>query len=283
MNDEEFECLKFVELKDRKGDQVILPICRIGSHQEIRFSPLNLKKFQNIEKKTGELCRTHWIIINDEELESPKFEELKYRREDQVIQRTCTIGSRQEIWSPLFNLRKFQKIEKSSGESCRTHSNLMNDEDFESLEFGKLKYRMGDRIIQPFCRIGCLQKIRSPFSNLRKFVKIGKSADELCRTHWNVMNDEEFESLKFVELKYRRGDQIIQPFCWIGSAQEIRSPNFNLKKFQKIDKSTGESFRTHWNLMNNEEFGFFTFLELKYRRGGPNNSAVQQNCFPPRN
>ena len=192
---------------------------------------------------------------------------LKYRREDQVIYSICTIASRQEIRSPLFNLRKFQKIEKSSGESCRTHSNLMNDEDFESLEFGKLKYRMGDRIIQPFYRIGSSQEIRSPLFNLKKFVKIGKSAGELCRTHWNVMNDEEFESLKFVELKYRRGDQIIQPFCGIASPQEIRSPNFNFKKFQKIDKSIGESFRMHWNLMNNEEFGFFIFVELKYRRG----------------
>ena len=70
--------------------------------------------------------------------------ELKYRREDQVIQPICTIGSRQEIRSPLFNLRKFEKVEKSSAESCRTHSNLMNDEDFESLEFGELKYRMGE-------------------------------------------------------------------------------------------------------------------------------------------
>ena len=68
------------------------------------------------------------------------------------------------------------------------------------------------------------------------------------------MNDEEFESFKFLELKYRKGDQIIQPFCRIGSTQEIRSPLFNLKKFQKIDESIGELFRTHWNLMNNKEF-----------------------------
>ena len=81
------------------------------------------------------------------------------------------------------------------------------------------------------------------------------------------MNDEEFDSVKFLELKYRRGDQIIQLFCRIGCAQEIRSPLFNLKKFQKTDKSIGESFRTHWNLMNNEEFGSFKFLKLKYRSG----------------
>ena len=131
----------------------------------------------------------------------------------------------------------------------------MNDEEFESLKFLELKYRMGDEIIQPFWRIGSHQQIRSPLFNLRKFQKIEKSTGESCRTHWNLMNDEEFESLKFLELKYRRGDQIIEQFCKIGSAQEIRSPLFNLKKFQKIGKSIGELFRTHWNLMNNKEFG----------------------------
>ena len=59
------------------------------------------------------------------------------------------------------------------------------------------------------------------------------------------MNDEEFDSVKFLELKYRRGDQIIQPFCRIGSPQEIRSPLFNLMSFQKAEKSTAESYRMH--------------------------------------
>ena len=77
------------------------------------------------------------------------------------------------------------------------------------------------------------------------------------------MNDEEFESLKFMEMKHRKGDEIIQPFCRIGSSQEIRSPLFNLKKFQKTEKNIGELFRTHWNLMNNEEFDSLKFLKLK--------------------
>ena len=121
--------------------------------------------------------------------------------------------------------------------------------------------------LQLFCRIGFPQEIRSPLFNLRKFEKTEKSADESCRTHWNLMNDEEFGCFKFLELKYRRGDQIIQPFCRIGSHQQIRSPLFNLKKFQKIDKSIGELFRAHWNLMSNKEFGSLKFLKLKYRRG----------------
>ena len=82
------------------------------------------------------------------------------------------------------------------------------------------------------------------------------------------MNDEESESFKFLELKYRRQNQIIQPFYRIGSGQQIRAPLFNLKKFRKSEKSTGESFRTHWNLMNNEELGSFNFLNLNKEGGG---------------
>ena len=54
------------------------------------------------------------------------------------------------------------------------------------------------------------------------------------------MNDKEFGSFKLVKLKYKKGDQIIQPFCRIGSLQEIRSPFVNLSKFQKAEKSTAE-------------------------------------------
>ena len=86
---------------------------------------------------------------------------------------------------------------------------------------------------------------------------------ESCTTYWNLMNDVKFGSFKFMELKYRRGDQIIQPFCRIGSPQEIRFPLSNLRKFQETEKSTGESCSTHWNLMNDEEFGSFKFLKLQ--------------------
>ena len=147
--------------------------------------------------------------------------------------------------SPLFNLRKFQKTEKSTAESCRTHWNLRNDKEFGSFKFLKLKYRMGDKIIQPFCRIGLPQEIRSTLFNLRKFQKTEKTYCESCRKRWNLMNEEEFESFKFLKLKFRRGDQIIQPFCRIGSPQEIMSPLFNLRKFQKTEKSTAKSCRTH--------------------------------------
>ena len=50
------------------------------------------------------------------------------------------------------------------------------------------------------------------------------------------MNSEEFGFLKSLKLKYRKGDQIIQPFSRIGFPQVIRSPLFNLRKFQKAKK-----------------------------------------------
>ena len=163
------------------------------------------------------------------------------------------------------------------------HWNLLDDEEFGSLQLLKLKYRMGDQIIQPFCRIGSPQEIRSPLFKLRKFEKTEKSTAESCRMHWNLLDDEEFWRLKFLKLKYKRGDQIIQPFCGIGSPQEIRSPLFYLRKFEKDEKSTADSCRMHWNLPDHKEFGSLKFLKLKYTRGRPNNSAFLQNCFPPRN
>ena len=93
-------------------------------------------------------------------------------------------------------------------------------------------------------------EIRSPLLNLLKFRGFEKSTPESCRMHWNLMNDEEFGSIKLLKLKYRRGDQIIQTFCKIGSPQKLGPPLFNLQKFQNSDKSTPESCRMHSNLMN---------------------------------
>ena len=86
----------------------------------------------------------------------------------------------------------------------------MNDEEFGSFKFLKLKYRRGEQIIQLFCIIGFPQEVWSPLFNLRKFQKAEK-----------------------------------RPFCRIGFPQEIRSPLFILRKFQKAEKTTAESFRSH--------------------------------------
>ena len=155
--------------------------------------------------------------MNDKEFGSFKVVKLKYRRGDQIIQAFCRIGSPQEIWSLLFNFRKFQKPERSTSVSCITHWNLMNDQEFGCFKVLKLKYRRGDQIIEPFCRIGSPQEFRSHLFNLKKFEKPEKRTTASCRMHWNLMNEKEFGSFKLLKLKYRRGDQIIQPFCRIGS------------------------------------------------------------------
>ena len=160
--------------------------------------------------------------MNDEEVGSVKFLKVKYRRGDQIFQPFCRIGSPQETRFPLFNLRKFQKLDKGTPKSCRMYWNLMNEKEFGSFKFLKLKSRRGDQITQLFCIIGFHQEIRIPLFNLMKFQKLEKSTSESRRMQWYLMNEEEFGSLKFVKLKYRRGVQIIQPFCRIGPPQEIR-------------------------------------------------------------
>ena len=91
--------------------------------------------------------------------------------------------------------------------------------------FKKLKYTRGDQIIQPFCRIGSPQEIRFPLFNLRKFQKTEKTTAESCRIDWNLLDDKEPGFVEFLKLIYRKGDQIIQPFCRIGYPQEMRSPS----------------------------------------------------------
>ena len=143
-----------------------------------------------------------------------------YRRGEQIIQPFCRIGSPQEIMSPVFNSKKFSKTNKSIAGSCRMHWNLIKDEDFGSFKCLKLNYRRWEQIIQPFCRIGCPKEIRSSVFNLTKFSKTDKRTSESCRVHWNLMKGEDFGSFKCLKLKYRRGEEIIQPFCRTGSPQE---------------------------------------------------------------
>ena len=187
-----------------------------------------MRKFQDSEKSLRYSCRMDWHLINDEEFGSKTLLKLKNRRGDQIIPTFCKIGSPPppEIRSPLFNLYKFQDSSKSSPESCRIHWNAMSDEEFGSIKLLKFKYRRGDQIIQTFCKIG------SPLFNLRKFHNTEESLPDSCRMDWNLINDEEFWSKKLLKLENRRGDQIIQTFCKIGSPKKSAPPLFNLRKFQ---------------------------------------------------
>ena len=82
-----------------------------------------------------------------------------------------------KIRSPVFNMQIFPDFEKITPQSCRAHWNLMNDKEFSCRKLSKLKYRMGDQIIQTFCKIGSPQKLGTPslicwnLENLRKVLQ----------------------------------------------------------------------------------------------------------------
>ena len=112
----------------------------------------------------------------------------------------------------------------------------MNHEKFGSIKLLKLKYRR-DQIIQTFCRIRSPQKFGPPSSVCRNFKRPTKNSSDSYRTHWNVMNDEEFGSRNILKLKHRRWDQIIQTFCKFASPQKLDPPSLisiNSKTWKKV-------------------------------------------------
>ena len=88
-------------------------------------------------------------------------------------------------------------------------------------------------ILQNWCP---LPEISSPLFNLYKFMDSSKSTPESCRIHWNLMNDQEIWSRKLLKLKYRRGEQIIQTFCKIGSPQKLVPPSLIWGNFRIVRK-----------------------------------------------
>ena len=113
----------------------------------------------------------------------------------------------------------------------------MNGEEFWSLKLLKLKYRRG-RNNSTFLQNWFSPRMKIPPTFiLLKFQKSQKGTPESCRMHWNLMNYKESGSLNLSKLKYKRRDQIIQPFCRIGSSQELRFPLFNLCKYEKSENN----------------------------------------------
>ena len=143
------------------------------------------------------------------------------------------------------------------------HGNLVNDRKFGWRKLLKLKFRRGDLIIQ------------IPLFNLKQYGGSYKSTPQSWGIHSNGNNDKKFGSIKLLKFKYRRGDQIIKTFCKIRSAQEIWSRLFNLQKFEESEKSTQESWRMHWNLVDDDKFGSIKVLKLRHRCG---NQIIKAFC-----
>ena len=78
-------------------------------------------------------------------------------------------------------------------------------------------------------------EIGSLLFNFYKFENFSRSTPESCKMDRNLMNDKEFGCKKILKLKYRRGDQVIEAFCKIGSPKKLGPPslicrNFNTKQ-----------------------------------------------------
>ena len=119
--------------------------------------------------------------------------------------------------------------------------NLMNDEEFSSIKLLRFKYRRGDQIIQTYWKLVHPQKFNPPLFNLYKFENPDRSTPESYKMHWKLINGQEFGSRKLLKLKYRRGDQIIQTFCKIGSPQKLGPPSLICRNFRSLRKA----FRIH--------------------------------------
>ena len=67
------------------------------------------------------------------------------------------------------------------------------------------------------------------------------------------MNDEEFGSIELLRLKYKRGDQIIQTFCKIGSHEKLGPFSLisrNFKAVRKILVNHAEYIEVQWTTKN---------------------------------
>ena len=124
-------------------------------------------------------------------------------------------------------------------------------------------------------------EIRSPLFNLQKFQDSEKSTPESCRMHWNLMNDEEFGSRKLLKLKYRRGDQIIQTFCKIGSPQKLGPPSLICRNFKSLPKKILWIIQNTWKSNEWARICILEIFKIEIQKGGPNNSAVLQKCLVP--
>ena len=122
-------------------------------------------------------------------------------------------------------------------------------------------------------------EIRSPLCNLEKFQGSEKITPNSCRNVWNLMNDEELGSRKLSKLKYRRGDQIIQTFCKIGSPQKLGPPSFISRNFKTLRKV----LLNMQNALESKDWeGIWVHrtFKIEIQKGRPNHWDILQNRFP---
>ena len=99
-----------------------------------------------------------------------------------------------------------------------------------------IKIQKGERNKSHFLQNWFPQEIRSFIFYLSTFQASKKRTAEPCRMHSNLMRDNEFGSIKLLKLKYRRGHQIIQTFCKMGSPQKLGPPSLICWTFKTLWK-----------------------------------------------
>ena len=99
--------------------------------------------------------------------------------------------------------------------------------------------------------------------------------------HWNLMNDKEFGSRKVLKLKYRKGDQIVQTFCKIGSSEKLGPPSLIWRNFNTLTKKIVQIIQSTWKSNEWRRIWLFGSFKIEIQKRGPNNSIVLQKCLVP--
>ena len=114
--------------------------------------------------------------------------------------------------------------------------NQLNDEKLRSFKLVKLKYRRGWSSNSDVLHNWFFQEIRSFLFNLQKIQDSGKRIPESWKIYWNLINDQDSRSIKLLNLKYRRVEQIIQTFSKISSSEKWGSSFLICRNFKTLRK-----------------------------------------------
>ena len=81
----------------------------------------------------------------------------------------------------------------------------------------------------------------------------------------NALKSNEWQKIwdpKTFKIEIQKGGPNNSDFLQNWFQPEISSTFFNLQKFQDCEKTTPESCRMHWNMMNDDKFGSRKLLKL---------------------
>ena len=152
---------------------------------------------------------------------------MKYRREDQIIQTFCKIGSSKKLDPHSLICRIFKTLRKV----VLNMQNALKSNEWRYIWVNKTfktKIEKRDPNNSDFLQNWFPPEIRLPLSNLNKSQSSEESTRHSGSLHWNLMNDNEFGCAKLLKFKHRREGSNNTYFLQNWFAPEIRSFLFNL-------------------------------------------------------